>query len=63
MNIDYISLKKDLLNFYGTSYTINKFLAIEMVSKIENASNYELIEIAKKSYFNLNNYTIHTKKL
>lgn len=60
---DYNSLKRDLLNYYGCAINTVPLLALEMITKIENASNNELLEIAKNSNFDLNNYYIHTKKL
>lgn len=61
--IDYNNLKKDLLDYYGCAINTIPYFSLEMITKIETASNEELIEIAIKSNFDLNNYIIYTKKL
>ena len=54
--IDYEKLKNDLIDYYGTA-SYNGFpMAIIELSNVENASYEELINIAIKNNFNLNNY-------
>lgn len=55
--IDYEKLRNDLIDYYGTA-SYNGFpMAIIELSNVENASYEELINIAIKNNFNLNNYT------
>lgn len=54
--IDYEKLREDLIDYYGTA-SYNGFpMAIIELSNVENANNEELINIAIKNNFNLNNY-------
>ena len=54
--IDYEKLREDLIDYYGTA-SYNGFpMAIIELSNVENASYEELINIAIKNNFNLNNY-------
>ena len=54
--IDYDKLREDLIDYYGTA-SYNGFpMAIIELSNVENASYEELINIAIKNNFNLNNY-------
>ena len=54
--IDYEKLRNDLIDYYGTA-SYNGFpIAIIELSNVENASYEELINIAIKNNFNLNNY-------
>ena len=55
-NIDIEKLRKDLIDYFGSAMFINKGLSIMELSNIENASDNELIDIAIKNNFNLNNY-------
>lgn len=55
-NIDYERLRRDLLNYYGTAMVGGFGFAIIDVSKVEKASNSELLIIAKKCNFDLNKY-------
>lgn len=63
MNIDFERLRQDLIDYFGTAMTIGFGAAIIDISKIENASNEELINIAKQNGFNINNYVISSFKL
>ena len=63
MNIDFERLRQDLIDYFGTAMTIGFGTAIIDISKIENASNEELINIAKQNGFNINNYVISSFKL
>ncbi len=62
MNIDYEKLRSDLLDYYGVA--MNEFypMAIMEVSKVEKASEQELIKIARKEHFNLDKYDLDQKK-
>ena len=63
MNIDFERLRQDLIDYFGTAMTIGFGAAIIDISKVENASNEELINIAKQNGFNINNYVISSFKL
>lgn len=54
--IDYKKLRRDLKDHYGTAMFAGFGAAMMDLSKIENASDNELIEMAKKEKFNLCNY-------
>ena len=58
--IDIDSLKKDLIDYFGTASSYNP-MAIMDISKIECASNKEIIDIAIKNGFNLYDYEIKSK--
>ena len=59
-NIDYEDLRKDLLDYFGTATTIYPLAIIEL-SKVENASNEELINLAINNGFDISNYHILEK--
>ena len=56
MDIDYEKLRSDLIDYYGTALSLGFGMAIIELSKLENASNKELVEIAKKNGFDLIEY-------
>ena len=54
-NIDIERLREDLINYFGTA--MMKFpMAMMDLSRVENASDEELIMIAQKCNFNLSKY-------
>jgi len=59
-NIDYNSLRNDLIEYFGTALRIYPIAIIE-ISKIELASNSDLLEIAINNGFNISDYEILTK--
>ncbi len=61
MEIDILSLKKDLLDYFGTASSYNP-IAIMNIVEVEQASPLKLIEIAKNNNFDLNKYYIKVKK-
>ena len=61
MEIDILSLKKDLLDYFGTASSYNP-IAIMNIVEVEQASLLKLIEIAKNNNFDLNKYCIKVKK-
>ena len=63
MNIDFERLRQDLIDYFGTAMTVGFGAAIIDISKVENASNEELINIAKQNGFNINDYVISSFKL
>lgn len=62
-NIDFERLRKDLIDYYGT-FMVALFPAASFeLSRIENASNEELIVIAKENNFDLVDYQEKGKHL
>lgn len=55
IKIDYEKLKIDLIDYYGTAMSYNPMAVIEL-SKIDNASNSNLVQIAIKNGFNIYDY-------
>ena len=62
MNIDYESLRNDLINYFGTAMMYNPQAVIQL-SQVENASNSELETIAIRNGFDLRNYKVFTLNL
>ena len=56
MNIDYERLRRDLIDYYGTATFSGFGMAMIEISRVENASNEELVYIAKRNGFCLENY-------
>ena len=63
MEIDIEKLRKDLIDDYGTAIFNASPLAIIELTKVENASPQELINIALKNNFDLTEYETNNKKL
>lgn len=61
-NFDYQRLREDLLNYFGTAMINVSFLAINDVTKIEKASDEEILEMAEKYGIDLEKYYINYKK-
>lgn len=61
VEIDIETLRNDLINYYGTAMFSSSPLAIIELSKIETASDEELIQIAQNNNFDLNKYIIDSK--
>lgn len=59
MTIDIETLRKDLIDYFGTAMQFNP-MAIMDLTKVENASPEELVEIAQDNNFDLNDYKINT---
>jgi len=53
--IDYEKLRKDLIDYFGTAMSFNP-MAIMDLSRVESASDDELVEIARKCNFDLDKY-------
>jgi len=58
-NINIDKIRDDLINYYGTAMYNASPLAIIELSKIERASDEEIIKIAMKNNFDLNKYIEH----
>lgn len=63
MEIDIEKLRKDLIDYYGTAMFNASPLAIIELTKVENASPQQLINIALKNNFDLTEYETNNKKL
>jgi len=61
MNIDIEKLREDLIDYYGTAMFNASPLAIIELTKIEKATDKEIIQIAIDNKFDLNEYVIYTK--
>lgn len=53
--IDYEKLRKDLIDYFGTAFTLNPMAMVDLL-KVQNASDEELVDIALKNNFDLNRY-------
>lgn len=53
-------LREDFINYYGTATFNVSSLAIIELSKVENADENQLIEIAQQNKFDLNKYINYT---
>jgi len=60
-NIDFEQLRKDLIDYFGTAMFGGFPLAIMDLSKVETASNQELIKIAIQNNFDLDNYKVRVR--
>lgn len=54
-NIDYESLRKDLIDYFGSAMPIYPVAVMDVV-KVENATEEELVELAIQNGFDLSNY-------
>ena len=61
MNIDVEKLREDLIDYYGTAMFNASPLAIIELTKIEKATDKEIIQIAIDNKFDLNEYIIYNK--
>ena len=57
-NIDYEKLRSDLIDYFGTAMTSGFGVAIIDLSRVERASENELINIALQCGFDLTDYVI-----
>ena len=49
MELDIECLRNDLLNYFGSATFFNQFAYVNVI-EVENASDYQLIEIALKNH-------------
>ena len=57
MNIDFEKLRKDLIDYFGTALGLFP-MAMMDISRVEQASEQELIKIAKQNSFDLRRYQL-----
>lgn len=53
--IDYEKLRKDLVDYFGTAFTLNPTAMVDLL-RVQNASDDELVDIAKRNGFDLTKY-------
>lgn len=58
MNIDIEKLRRDLIDYFGTAMASGFGMAVMDLTKVERASDEELINIALDCGFDLNDYVI-----
>ena len=58
MIVDIERLREDLLDYYGTASQSGFPMAIVELGNVENASPYQLVEMAKDAGVDLSDYTI-----
>ena len=63
MKIDFDKLRSDLIDYFGTAMMSGFGMAIMDLSKVERASEEELIKIALECNFDLNDYVLNIKKI
>lgn len=56
MQIDIEKLRKDLIDYYGTAMNSGLYMAIIQLNKVENASEDELLKIAKQNCIDITKY-------
>ena len=61
-NINYVELRQDLINYFGTAMSSGNPMAIIELSTVETASEQQLIQIALKNGFDLTEYIESVKK-
>ncbi len=57
MLIDVEALRYDLIDYFGTAAQSNPIAMADLIH-VESASDYEIVNIALKNGFNLNNYEV-----
>mgnify|MGYP003296514569 CR=1 FL=1 len=63
VEIDIEKLRRDLIDYFGTAIFVSSPLSIMELSKIEKATEEELIKIAQNNNIDLNKYTYDNKKI
>lgn len=63
IEINIEKLKQDLIDYFGTAMFNASPLAMIELSKVENASDEKLIEIALNNNFDLSKYQTNSKRL
>ena len=58
MNIDIEKLRRDLIDYFGTAMASGFGIAVMDLTRVERASDEELINIALDCGFDLNDYVI-----
>ena len=58
MNIDIEKLRRDLIDYFGTAMASGFGIAVMDLTRVERASDEELINIALDCGFDLNDYVV-----
>ena len=58
MNIDIEKLRRDLIDYFGTAMASGFGMAVMDLTRVERASDEELINIALDCGFDLNDYIV-----
>lgn len=58
MTIDIDTLRRDLIDYFGTAMMTNPVVMMELI-KVEKATPEELVEIAEDNNFDLEDYKIN----
>ena len=58
MNIDIEKLRRDLIDYFGTAMASGFGMAVMDLTRVEKASDEELINIALDCGFDLNDYVV-----
>lgn len=61
-NIDYESLRRDLIDYFGSAMSSFPIALMDVVN-VETASEEELLELAIENGFDLSNYIVSSKTL
>lgn len=61
-NINYRELRQDLMDYFGTAVASGNPMAIIELSKVETATDQQLLQIAIKNGFDLTEYIESLKK-
>ena len=59
--IDVDELRQDLKDFYGTAREYNPAAVMDLIKKVEQASDEEIVKIAKDNHINLYDYEINNR--
>lgn len=62
IEIDIDKLRADLVDYFGTAMFNVSPLALIDLSKVENANEEELVQIAIKNGFDLTKYQVHRRR-
>lgn len=60
--LDIESLRKDLIDYFGSAMTCGFGMAVIDVVSVQMANDDELVNIAEKCNFDLNNYVVKVLK-
>ena len=57
-NFDYERLRRELIDYFGTAMVNASFMAVSDLTRIERASDEELLKIAMECGVDLNKYLV-----
>ena len=62
MVIDIDALRRDLIDYYGSAMFSGMHAAMMDLTKVENASPEEVVEIALENHFDLSKYQVYDRE-